>query len=325
MSQESSTMKKSLQGKAMNIETMSRIGGSAAVKKVTFASNGETLVGDLYLPESFTEGSKLPGVVVTGAWMTVKEQMAATYAKQMAQRGYAALAFDFRNWGQSAGKDRQLENPKSKTEDIIAAAEFLSKQPDIDGDKVAGMGICASAGYMVNAAVESDVLQAIALIAPWLHDQTLVDDVYGGKANVSDLIAISRQAEAKYNQTGALTLAPAASDSDESAIMHNAPNYTDPERGMIPEWRNEFNLASWEGWLTFDSIALADRLTKPVLIVHSETAAIPNGAHQFYDRLKGPKKELWLNGVTQFDFYDKRESYVAACDAAADYLRITFG
>ncbi|MEM8672518.1 MAG: hypothetical protein AAGF83_01405 [Cyanobacteria bacterium P01_G01_bin.67] len=70
---------------------------AAQVKEVTFASNNQTLVGNLYLPDEYQEGNKLPGVVVTGAWTTVKEQMPATYAESMADRGYAVLAFDFRN------------------------------------------------------------------------------------------------------------------------------------------------------------------------------------------------------------------------------------
>ena len=51
---------------------------AARVKEVTFESNDRTLVGDLYLPDEYREGDKLPGVVVTGAWTTVKEQMPAT-------------------------------------------------------------------------------------------------------------------------------------------------------------------------------------------------------------------------------------------------------
>ena len=50
---------------------------AAQVREVNFESNNQTLVGDLYLPDDYQEGDKLPGVVVTGAWTTVKEQMPA--------------------------------------------------------------------------------------------------------------------------------------------------------------------------------------------------------------------------------------------------------
>ncbi|WP_186376220.1 alpha/beta hydrolase, partial [Hyella patelloides] len=74
---------------------------AAQIKEVNFKSNNQNLVGNLYLPDDYQEGDKLPGVVVTGAWTTVKEQMPATYAEAMADRGYAVLAFDFLNWGES--------------------------------------------------------------------------------------------------------------------------------------------------------------------------------------------------------------------------------
>lgn len=294
---------------------------AAQIKKVNFTNNNQNLVGNLYLPDDYQEETKLPGVVVTGAWTTVKEQMPATYAEELADRGYAVLAFDFRNWGESGGKERQLENPANKTQDIIAAANYLSTRPEVDGNKIAGLGICASAGYMADAAVQSEDIKAIALVAPWLHNREIVNEVYGGAESVQSLIDTSRKAQAKYEATGELSLVPAASNTDKNAVMYQTPYYTDRDRGMIPEYVNEFNLASWEDWLTFDAIKIADNLTKPFLMVHSEAAAIPQGAKEFYNRLSGEKKELWLENTTQFDFYDSPEAVTTANDAVAKYFQ----
>ena len=293
---------------------------AAQVKKVNFDSNNQNLVGNLYLPDDYQEGDKLPGLVVTGAWTTVKEQMPATYAESMAERGYAVLAFDFRNWGESGGNERQLENPANKTQDIIAAANYLTTRPEVDENKIAGLGICASAGYMADAAVQSEDIKALALVAPWLHNQTIVNEVYGGKESVQSLIDTSRKAQKKYEATGELSLVPAASETDKNAVMQQAPYYTDPERGAIPEYVNEFNLASWEGWLTYDAISTAERLNKPVAIIHSEEAAIPQGAKEFYNRLAGKKNQLWLSNTTQFDFYDSPETVATVSNAVAEYF-----
>lgn len=48
--------------------------------------------------------------------------MAGAYARKLAVRGYAALAFDFTGWGQSEGTPRYVEDPATKTADIRAAA-----------------------------------------------------------------------------------------------------------------------------------------------------------------------------------------------------------
>ena len=293
---------------------------AAQIKEVNFESNNQNLVGNLYLPDDYQEGDKLPGVVVTGAWTTVKEQMPATYAEELADRGYAVMAFDFRNWGESGGNERQLENPINKTQDIIAAANYLTTRPEVDSKRIAGLGICASAGYMADAALASEDIKAIALVAPWLHNQEIVNEVYGGEESVQSLIDTSQKAQAKYETTGELSLVPAASMTDENAVMYQAPYYTEADRGAIPKYINEFNLASWSGWLTYDAISTADRLDKPVMIVHSEAAAIPQGAQEFYSRLSGEKEELWLDDVTQFDFYDSPEAVTTASDAVAKYF-----
>ena len=88
---------------------------------------------------------------------------------------------------------------------------------------------------MADAAVQSDELKAIALVAPWLHNPEIVNEVYGGKESVASLIDTSRKAEAKYETTGELSLIPAASMTDENAVMYQAPYYTEADRGAIPE------------------------------------------------------------------------------------------
>ena len=105
--------------------------------------------------------------------------------------------------------------------------------------------------------------------------------------------------------------------------MYQAEYYTESDRGAIPEYVNEVNVASWEGWLTYDSVAIADNLNKPVQIVHSEEAAIPQGTKEFYSRLPGEKEQLWLEGVTQFDFYDSPEAIATASDTVVRHFAQT--
>ena len=46
---------------------------------------------------------------------------------------------------------------------------------------------------MADAAVQSDDLKAIALVAPWLHNQEIVNEVYGGEESVQSLIDTSQK------------------------------------------------------------------------------------------------------------------------------------
>jgi uncharacterized protein len=67
-----------------------------------------------------------PAIIVTGSWLTVKEQMPNTYALRLAERGYTVFTFDFTGFGESQGDPRQAEIPDRKIADLIAAADFVS-------------------------------------------------------------------------------------------------------------------------------------------------------------------------------------------------------
>ncbi|MBV7396430.1 alpha/beta hydrolase [Mameliella sediminis] len=282
-------------------------------RAVSFDSNGNNLKGTLYLPENAK--GPLPAVIVTGAWTTVKEQMAGTYARELAARGLVALAFDFTGWGESQGAPRYVEDPATKTADIKAAARFLATQEAVDAEQVSGLGVCASSGYMAAAVADTDDLRKLALVAPWLHDAEMAEGIYGGPDVAASLIAAAEAPDA------AETVLPGASATDENAVMFQAPYYTEEDRGLIPAYDNKFSVASWKPWLTYDAQASADRLTKPMLMVGSPSIALPAGANAYESRTKAPLERLWLGeDVTQFDFYDRKDVVTAAADAVADFL-----
>ncbi len=298
---------------------LSTNGKAATIKHVTFQSQGQTLVGNLYLPDKYRDSQKLPGVIVTGAWTTVKEQMAGTYAAEMADRGYAALTFDFRGWGQSPDTIQYLENPKRKTEDIHAAVNYLATRPEVDATRLGGLGICASSGYMSDATLANTHIKSLALVAPWLHNADIVKVVYGGEEGVKRLIQVSRDAK----QSPQPVILEAASMTNDKAVMYQAPYYTETDRGLISAYDNKFNAASWEGWLTYDAIQTAEQLKKPTLLVHSEAAAIPQGMQEYARRLGSHVTELWLDDVSQFDFYDAPGPVKAASDAVVEHFNAT--
>lgn len=277
----------------------------------------ETSVGDLaanlYLPAGVDNP---PVVIVTGAWTTVKEQVPATYAKALAEKGYAAVTFDFRGWGQSEDVIQYLENPARKTEDIRAVIEAVSKLDMIDASKVTGLGICASAGYMLDAVAGNDRVQAAAVVAPWLHDKAMASAIYGGDESVANLIAAAEQA--KYSTEPVMI--EAASTTNIDALMYQVPYYTEADRGLIPEYDNKFNVASWDGWLNYDAQVSASIQNKPVLMVASEDMALPAGAHAYLDKAGENVTALWLEGVTQFDFYDQPKPVEEAVNAVVKHF-----
>lgn len=290
------------------------------MRRITFESHGDTLVGELHLPDGISALAPAPAVVVAGAWFTVKEQMPSRYAAELAKRGLAALAFDFRGFGESGGAIRQRETPADKIADMVAAAAWLAGQPEVTG-RVGLLGVCAAAGYAVGAATEAAEVAAVAVVAPWLHDRALVEAVYGGGAGVAGLEAVATEARAALAATGRQPFVPAASTTDRRAVMFGAPYYTEPARGQIPAWRNEIDPGFWPDWLGFDALAFAPKLKQPLAVVESDAAALPAGARAFIAATSAPTTDLWLDDVSQFDFYDADQPVAAAADFVAAHFR----
>ncbi|WP_171187314.1 alpha/beta hydrolase [Ruegeria sp. HKCCC2117] len=288
-------------------------------RTVTFENEGSILTGTLYLPEERGD-APLPTVVVTGAWTSVQEQMPANYAQEMASRGFAAFTFDFRGWGKSGdlpNNVRYVESPEAKTSDIKAAFAYVATLPEVDADHINGLGICASAGYVVDAVSGNPLVQRVGLVAPWLQNEEIVEAVYGGKEGVAGLIEVSHAAEAAGGQ-----IIPAAGpEGAEGVLMPIGGYYYEADRGGIPEYDDKWNNAGWEGWLTYHPADNPQRLDKPLAIVHSESAAIPQGVQTFLAGFAGNATAQWLEDVTQFDFYDNPEDVTRAADTVADHFQ----
>ncbi|MBD2772599.1 alpha/beta hydrolase [Iningainema sp. BLCCT55] len=293
------------------------------INRVTFPSSGETLVGNLYLPANYKAGDKLPVVVVTGAWMTIKEQMPATYAQKLSEQGFAAFTFDFRTFGESGGKLRGFESPTEKMKDIKNAVSFLQSVNAIDSNKIVGLGICASAGYMAQVTAEDGRIKSLITVAPWIHDPAIVSAVYGGEKAVEDKIKIGKAARKQFEKTGNAEVVPAASKTNPKAPMFGEiPYYTDSQRGAIPQWSNEFAVMSWAEWLTFNPMPQAKNINVPTLFIHSKKAAIPEGASQFFQKIPtNNKKFAWLDNRTQFDFYDQDATVKQSVSLIANHLK----
>jgi fermentation-respiration switch protein FrsA (DUF1100 family) len=286
---------------------------------VSFISGGETLVGSLVVPARPPSG-RYPAVVIAGGQTCVKEQMAERYAHRLAEHGFAGLAFDFRGFGESGGRPRDYESPSRKVEDLHSALSFMSDLPAVDPARLAALGIGVGAGYVVVEAADDHRVVALAIVAPGMQDGRIVQDRYGGAEGVAERRARGESARRAYEETGQVNYETVVSPGDPPGVVGF---FLDPDRGGVPQWSNRFAVLSWPEWLDFDPISAAPRIMVPTLMVHSEQATDPEGAHRFFDQLPGLKTELWTDGI-QFDFYDREPQVTLAVDAVVEHLRTAF-
>lgn len=277
-------------------------------RKVFFNSEGIELAGILRSPED-RGNKKLPVIIIAPSWINIKEQFAAIYGERLVARGYNTLTFDFHNYGESAGPIRNYEAPLDKVTDLKNAVLFAEKLPEADPDNIYLLGVCAGAGHVVMASAGNPKVKKLALVASWLHDAEGVKLFYGGAEGVADKIQNAKAARQKFEKTGVIDYAPKVSLTDPSAAMYgDFSYYLDKKRGLLPQWESDkFAVMSWEPWLTYDPHPYASKITCPVLMVHSEQAALPDHVKKFFAAIGTiPKSIYWTDGI-QFDFYDGKQ------------------
>jgi dienelactone hydrolase len=136
---------------------------------VTHVSRAEVPTADLGAPYQNVEFETSDGLRLKG-WYIESRNGAAVIsfpgrassqkrAKMLADHGYGVLLFDRRGEGESEG-DPNLFGWQGER-DVHAAVKFLQSRPDVDPERIGGIGLSVGGEMMIEAAAESNALKAI--------------------------------------------------------------------------------------------------------------------------------------------------------------------
>lgn len=244
-------------------------------KKVTFRTQyGLTLAADLYTPKT---GEKLPAIAVSGPFGATKEQSSGLYAMKMAERGFVALAFDPSYTGESSGEPRRTASPDINTEDFMAAVDFLSKQENVDANRIGIIGICGWGGIALNAAAADTRIKAT--VASTMYDMTRVSgNGYYDSDNSEDKRFAARESISKQRVADPAAMAGGVIDplpDDAPQFVKDYYDYYKTERGYHKRSGN-----SNDGWRIIGTIGYSNsrflyyinEIRSAVLVMHGADA-----------------------------------------------------
>ena len=246
-----------------------------------------------------------PGIVLTGPFTGVKEQVVSVYARRLADAGLATLVFDHRNFGASGGEPRQHEDSAGKLEDLRGATSALAAHPAVDAGRLGCVGVCLGGG--ADPRVERAVAQGVAAAAfndPRAMRQGMGDDGY------REQMRAFSEVEQRQFGTGAIEYIPAVDrDGGPAGMPGREPwDYYGTERSAAPGWVNRVTLLSIRELLTFDAAIGADFLAgTPALFIHGrrDDFCSPGAAEAIYQRAQTADKEfVWLDTTNHIDLYD---------------------
>jgi fermentation-respiration switch protein FrsA (DUF1100 family) len=284
-------------------------------KAVTFKNRyGITLSGDLYLPKN-TGKEKLAALAISGPFGAVKEQSSGLYANQMAERGFAVIAFDPSYTGESGGEPRDIASPDINTEDFSAAVDFLGLQHNVDRNKIGIIGICGFGGMALNATAIDKRIKAVATTS--MYDMTRViskgyNDVVTLEQRTKTLEDLNQQ-RWKDAETGeqAYTSShlPEKLTGSEPQFIKDYFNYYKTPRGF-----HERSVNSTKGWrltsaLSFMNMPILSYIKeispRPMLLIAGENAHSRYFSEDIYKMAAEPKELMIIPNAVHVDLYDK--------------------
>ena len=290
------------------------------MESVEFAADGLQLAGDVRVP---AQGDPAPGLVFTGPFSGVRNQVTGLYAERLAAAGYVTLAFDHRGFGESQGQPRRHEDPQGKLGDLRAAVSFLRARPEVDRERIGAVGICLGGGYALKFAAFDPRVKAFAGIAGAYNTPHAMRSGMGNDRYRQVLASFTAMAEDE-DRGGDMQYIPAVAVEGDAAMPGEEPfAYYGTRRGSSAYWENSVTRASVRELLTVDNMIGADFLSPtPGLIVHGVQDAYcsPDGAREAYQRMGEPKAIVWLDARQHIDLYDNEPYVSQAVEAVSAFF-----
>ncbi|WP_312296812.1 alpha/beta hydrolase [Chryseobacterium sp.] len=284
-------------------------------KAVTFKNRyGITLSGDLYLPKN-AGNEKLAALAISGPFGAVKEQSSGLYANQMAERGFAVIAFDPSYTGESGGEPRDIASPDINTEDFSAAVDFLGLQNNVDRNKIGIIGICGFATFALNATIADKRVKAVATTSAYDISRVSAKGYYDKmtpeeRTKAFETMSLQRWVDAENGKPEyPTTHLPEKLKGNEPQFVKDYFNYYKTPRGY-----HKRSLNSNKGWTKTNSLSFANSVmlsyikeisSRPMLLIAGENAHSKYMSEDIYNMASEPKELMIIPNAVHVDLYDK--------------------
>ncbi|MFK7254502.1 alpha/beta hydrolase [Acinetobacter baumannii] len=125
----------------------------------------EMIAADFYIPKT---NNKSAVIIMAHGFAGLRQFKLIQYAQRFAQAGYAVILFDYRYWGGSTGKPREMISINSQLEDWKTMVQYASTCKFIDNRRIVLGGTSLSGGYALSLASELKNIQAIMVQIPYV-------------------------------------------------------------------------------------------------------------------------------------------------------------
>ncbi|KAL3471180.1 Alpha/Beta hydrolase protein [Aspergillus californicus] len=288
------------------------------VQPITFENQYRmTIAGNLFTRNNLTHSTRSPAIIVGHPMGAVKEQSANLYATKLAEQGFVTLSFDHSFWGGSEGEPRNAVSAELYPEGFSAAVDYLGTLDFVDRERIGGVGVCGSGGFLISAAKIDPRIQAIATASMYDMGAVTRNGLQESQSVEQREEIIAESAQQRWTEI----------DGGEVQYTGGTPNALTPQtptvgrefydfyrtrRGeFIPEGSTR-NLtthptlssnAKFMNFYPFNDIETIS--PRPLLFISGDQAHSREFSEDAYARAAEPKELLWVPGAGHVDLYDR--------------------
>lgn len=138
---------------------------SYMVEPLYVKSDHEVIAADFYRPKSIEK----PAVILMAHGLAaLRHFKLVQYAQHFAQAGYAVVLFDYRYWGGSTGRPRELVSIKAQLDDWRSMISHIAERKSIDAKRMILWGTSLSGGYVLSLASRLHNIAAVMVQVPFV-------------------------------------------------------------------------------------------------------------------------------------------------------------
>jgi uncharacterized protein len=203
-------------------------------RDVTFRSGDADIAAWLFEPAGAAtsgEGTR-PAVVLGHGLGAIREMGLETYAAHFAQAGYVALAFDYRHFGASGGRPRQLLDIDRQLEDWRCAVAYARGLPEVDPGRVALFGTSFGGGHAIVTAARDQQVAAVIAQCPFTSGSASTRRLH--PRGLPGVLARAARDEVAARRGRDPVLVQTAGPPGTPALM-NAPDALPGYLGLVPD------------------------------------------------------------------------------------------
>lgn len=269
-------------------------------KDVDFTSRGTRCSAWLYEPS----GVRMPPVVVMAHGFAAERTFGlAAFAERFAAAGMAVFVFDYRNFGGSDGRPRNLVSWRRHIADWRSAIGFVRGLPGIDGGRMALWGSSFSGGHVIAAAAADPEIRAVVSQVPFVDGLATAGTLgapFIARATAKGIRDVLRVITFRAPYT-----VPVVGTPEEFAVM-NTPDAMTGFLAILPNdttWKNGCPARILLTVTMYRPVRFAKRVSCPLLLIAARSDSLIPVAAVRKTAGRAPRGELVELDIGHFEIY----------------------